>query len=162
MAKGNKNKKKDREPTIENRKARHLYTIEDTLEVGIRLTGTEVKSVRDTRVSIGEGFVTATTHPLRLTLHSVRIDPYDNASAAFQHKPVHDRELLAHKREIQKLADAVQAKGITIVPLKIYFKNNLIKLQIGVAKGKSRVDKRQDLREREHQREIDRAMSKKV
>lgn len=160
-----KHKKKgkaDHEPVIVNRKARHRYAIDDSLEVGVRLTGTEVKAVRTGKVSLGEGYITATASPLRLTLLGVHIGEYENASAAFQHKPVRPRELLAHKREIEKLAQRVQVKGVTLVPLRMYFKNNLIKLELGIARGKSAVDKREDIKEREMQRDIDRAMSKRI
>jgi SsrA-binding protein len=149
------------EPEIENRKARHEYSIEETLEVGIRLAGTEVKAVRAGRISLGEAYVRAEMTPLSLTLHSAHIGEYAPAGAN-QHAAVRQRTLLAHKREIAKLARLSAVKGVTIVPLKLYFKNGYAKLLVGIGKGKGKSDKRQDLKQREAQRDIDRAMSKRV
>ena len=149
------------EPEIHNRKARHDYEILDTLECGVVLLGSEVKSVRAGRVSLGEGYVRATEEPLALDLHSVRIDQYSNAGS-LGHKPDSVRRLLAHKREIRKLARASDTKGVTIVPLKMYFKEGRIKVLIGLGKGKKSHDKRHAIKEREQKREIDRAMSKRV
>jgi SsrA-binding protein len=159
MAKGNK--KKSPTPEIENRKARHDYHIEDTLEVGIALHGSEVKSIREGKCSIGEGYVRAQLEPLRLEIHGMHVHEYPPAAGA-NHIPTRTRKLLAHKREIEKLARASLQKGITIVPLKLYFKEGWVKLLIGTARGKSSVDKRQTLKEREAQRDIQRAMSKRV
>ena len=98
--------KKNEPKSIENRKARHQYSIEDTLEVGIVLTGSEVKSVRDGQVSLAEGWIRASISPLHITLHGVHIAEYQNASPAHQHKPQRPRVLLAHKREIRKLGQS--------------------------------------------------------
>ncbi|MCB9838871.1 MAG: SsrA-binding protein SmpB [Phycisphaeraceae bacterium] len=146
------------EPEIVNRKARHDYTIEETLEVGIRLAGTEVKAVRAGRISLNEAYVRAESTPPSLTLHAAHIGEYAPAGAN-QHPAVRQRELLAHKREIADLARLSAVKGVTIVPLKLYFKNGYAKLLIGVGRGKGRSDKREDLKKREAQRDIDRAMS---
>jgi SsrA-binding protein len=156
-------KKKDGtgEPTIENRKARHQYHIDDTLEVGIALRGSEVKSVRAGRMSLGEGYVRAEENPLALHLYGVHIGEYENASGLTQHKPVRPRTLLAHKREIRKWLVESQAKGTTIVPLKAYFKNGRVKVLIGLARGKKQHDKRQDVKKRETDREMRRAMTRK-
>ena len=165
MAKGGKNKKGDsnaHEPVIENRRARHDYCIERSLEVGIVLRGSEVKSVRAGQVSLGEGYVRAEADPVSLTLHGVHIGEYGPARGINQHTPVRARPLLAHKREIVKLATDAQAKGSTILPLKMYFKDGRAKLLIGVARGKQSHDKREDLKTREAQRDIQRAMSKRV
>lgn len=148
------------EPVIENRKARHDYFIEETLEVGLKLRGSEVKSVRAGQVSLAEGYVKAEEEPPSLTLYGVHIAEYAPAGAAYQHNPGAARTLLAHKREIRKLAQAVRAKGATIVPLKIYFVRGRAKLLIGLGVGKQRGDKRQDIKKREAKREIDRAMSR--
>lgn len=152
---------KDRDPVIVNRRARHDYAIGETLEVGIELAGTEVKAVRAGTVSLQEGFVTASEAPLALDLHQVNIGEYAPAGPR-QHKLTRVRRLLAHKREIVRLARATQKKGATIVPLRMYFSNGFAKLEIGVGIGKGSVDKRDSIREREMQRDIDRAMSKKV
>src|SRR5262249_52345728 len=161
MAKAGKKAKKAETPTIENRKARFEYHISETLEVGIVLIGPEVKSVRDGQVSIGEGYVRATAEPPSLTLDDVMIAEYPPAGG-HQHTPTRTRRLLAHKREIVRLAKAAQVKGMTIVPLKLYFKNGYAKLLVGVAQGKSRQDKRETIAKRESQRDIDRAMSRRV
>lgn len=155
-------KKKDRNqgPSIENRRARHDYLIGETLEVGIALRGTEVKSVRDGKVSLAEGYVRVQDDPPALFLHGVNIAEYPPAGA-IQHKPTRERALLAHKREIRKLLKEVSAKGVTIVPLKMYFKDGWAKLLIGVGRGKSKGDKRQAIAEREHKRDIERAMSRR-
>ncbi|TVQ75672.1 MAG: SsrA-binding protein SmpB [Phycisphaeraceae bacterium] len=155
-------KPKSPEPEINNRKARHDYAITDTLECGIILYGTEVKSIRAGRMSLGEGYVRATEVPLSLELHGVRIDEYAPAGASSQHRPTQTRTLLAHKREIRKLARASQQKGVTIVPLKAYFKNGRVKILIGLGTGKRSYDKRQDIKKRDAQREVQRAMSKRM
>lgn len=153
------------EPTIENRRARFEYHIGETYEVGIALRGTEIKSVRAGHVSLGEGYVRATANPLELTLHSANIGEYGPAGPignGRQHTPTRVRVLLAHKREILKLAAASEVKGMTIVPLKLFFKNGYAKLLIGVAKGKAKHDKRDTIKDREAKREIDRAMTRKT
>lgn len=155
-------KKHSDAPTIENRKARHDYRIEHTLEVGIMLTGPEVKAARAGRVSLAEGYVRATEEPVSLLLYSVHFEEYANARV-IDHRPTRTRKLLAHKREIIKLARQSDSKGTTIVPLKMYFNDRgIAKLLIGVAQGKSHSDKRHDIRKREDQRDIQRAMSKRV
>ncbi len=150
------------EPTIENRRARHDYFIEDTLEVGLKLTGTEVKSLRAGQVSIAEGYVRAEENPPSLMLHSAHFAEYPPAGAARQHDPIRVRTLLAHAKEIRKLADRTRQKGTTLVPLKIYFLRGRAKLLIGIARGKRHEDKRQDMIRKEAQREMDRAMSKRA
>lgn len=183
----------DHGPTIENRKARFDYHITDTLEAGIMLTGSEVKSVRGGKVSLAEGYVRVElgvvngrvkqtgrgpktnpggrpTHRVRLSepglwLHAVNIAEYPPAGPAGsvgQHAPTRTRKLLAHKREIAKFARQVEVKGMTIVPLKMYFKNGRAKLLIGLAQGKSHSDKRESIAKRDAQRDIQRAMSRRV
>ena len=149
-------------PTIENRRARFDYTISDTLEVGIVLVGPEVKSVRDSKVSLAEGYVRVQEHPLSLYLHNVNIDEYAPAAGRPSRPALsRTRKLLAHKREIAKLARQVDQKGMTIVPLKLYFKNGYAKLLIGLGKGRAHHDKRDAIAAREGKRDIDRAMSKR-
>jgi SsrA-binding protein len=149
------------EPTIENRKARHEYFIEETIECGIKLTGTEVKSVRNGLVSLAEGYVRATDAPLAMVLHGVHIGEYPPAAQAHQHSPTRERILLAQKREIRKLADKTRERGVTLVPLKIYFVRGRAKLLVGVGRGKQKADKRQDIATREARRDMDRAMSRR-
>jgi SsrA-binding protein len=164
MAK-NQDKPNTNERVIENRKARHDYAILDSLECGIILRGSEVKSVRAGAVSLGEGWVKAEGSPPSLLLYGVNIAEYGPAGpigGAGQHKPTRGRALLAHKREIVKLARQSEEKGLTIVPLKMYFKNGYAKVLIGVARGKTSHDKRESIKEREHARDIQRATSRRA
>ncbi len=156
-----KKRKASNELVIENRKARFDYAISDTLEVGIVLGGSEVKSVRAGNVSLAEGYVRVQPQPPALFLHSANIDEY-GPSGTRQHRPQRVRLLLAHKREIAKLARQVDQKGMTVVPLKLYFKNGYAKLLIGLGKGRSTHDKRRAIGERENKRDIDRAMSRRM
>lgn len=158
MAKG-KDKKKGGTPTVENRRARHDYFIGDTLEVGIRLVGTEVKAVREGNVSLKEGYVSVEQG--ELTLHNVTIGEYPPAGAV-QHAMARRRRLLAHKREIKRLARQVDQKGVTLIPLKLYFQGSWAKLLIGLGTGKASHDKRQSIKERDIDRDIRRAMSRRA
>jgi SsrA-binding protein len=157
---GNK-KKISNEPTVENRKARFNYHILDTLECGIALHGSEVKSVREGKISLGEGFVRIEGEPPQLRLFQTTIESYAPAGA-LGHARGRARALLAHRREIRKLQKQVDVKGMTIVPLKLYFKNGFAKVLIGVAKGKAEHDKRDTIAKRESDRDIARAMSKRM
>ncbi len=151
-------------PQIENRRARFDYEIIETLEVGIALRGSEVKSIRNGRASLAEGYVRATSAPPSLVLHSMSIDEYGPGGplgGVGQHKMTRARPLLAHRREILKLARQTEAKGMTIVPLKLYFKRGWAKVLIGLARGRSKHDKRRAIGEREAKREITRAMSRR-
>lgn len=152
--------KSDADPVIENRRGRFDYAIESELEVGIVLRGSEVKSVRDGKVSLNEGWIRATETPPTLLLYGVNISEYA-PSAALGHKPVRPRGLLAHRKEIVRLARQTDVKGMSIVPLKMYFKNGFAKLLIGVGKGRKSHDKRDAIGQREAKRDIDRAMSRK-
>ena len=155
-----KTKGNTHEPTIENRRARHDYQILEKVEVGMKLTGTEIKSIRNGRVSLNEGFVRASDSPPSLTLHNVHISEYPPAGQLQQHEPTRSRTLLAHNREIRKLADQTREKGVTIVPLKIYFVRGMAKLLIGLARGKGKADRRQDIAKRDAERDMARAMSR--
>lgn len=155
-----KKDKPNNAPTIENRRARHDYFIGETLEVGIALDGSEVKAIRAGHVSLGEGYVAARSQPPSLTLLNVEIGEYA-PSAHLGHRPKQARALLAHKREIIKLAKAMEQKGRTILPLKLYFKDGWAKLLIGVGEGKQAHDKRQAIQERDTQRDLRRAMSRR-
>lgn len=158
--KGGRARSEQLDPTIENRKARHDYHIGQTLECGIKLTGSEVKAVRSGQVSLGEGWVRAESEPPALTLMQVHIAEWPPAGPR-QHAPVRPRRLLAHLKEIRSISDAVKAKSATLVPLKIYFVRGTAKVLVGVGVGKNRTDKRQDLAKRDHQRDIDRATSRR-
>ena len=157
MAKSGKAKS---DPSIENRRARFDYHIESTLETGVILRGSEVKSVRMGKVSLAEGYVRVEERPPALYLHSVNIEEYGPAGPT-QHAMARTRKLLAHRREIEKLYRQVQQKGMTIVPLRMYFKNGYAKVLIGLGRGKSKHDKRDAIAERESKRDIGRAMSKR-
>ncbi len=149
-------------PRIENRKARHDYHILDKLECGIVLTGSEVKSIRNGEVSLGEGFAQIDLNTGELWLWQVNIAPYKQAHGANGHEPTRQRKLLAHKREIAKLLTQTSAKGLTLVPLAMYFVRGKVKLEIGLGEGKKQHDKRQDIKSRDADREMRRAMSRKA
>ncbi|MDZ7772610.1 MAG: SsrA-binding protein SmpB [Balneolaceae bacterium] len=140
-------------PTIENRKARHEYHVHETFEAGIVLKGTEVKSLRDGKASLGEAF--AYMQDGEVWLRDMYIKPYKEGSWA-NHEERRPRKLLLKKREIAELDKAVTRKGFTIIPLKLYFKNGYAKILIGIAEGKKKYDKREDIKERDVKREIDR------
>ncbi|MCH2136431.1 MAG: SsrA-binding protein SmpB [Phycisphaerales bacterium] len=145
-----------REPGIANRRARHDYFITDTLTCGIKLTGTEIKSIRAGQISLKEGYVRASDKPLSLTLHGVHIAEYPGAGPKHQHEPIRVRTLLANKREIRKWAVASRARGSTIVPLEIVWVESRAKLVIGLGTGKKKHDKRQALRKKAHARDMER------
>lgn len=137
-----------------NRKAYHNYEILETFEAGIVLTGTEVKSLRNHGGNLQEGYI----KPLGGALYLVgaSIAPYAFGSI-YNHEERRDRKLLLHKREIEHLHQAVQQKGLALIPLELYLKKGKIKIKIGLARGKKKYDKRQALIEKEKKREIDRA-----
>lgn len=138
---------------VTNRKARHSYKIEDRLEAGLVLTGTEVKALRAGQVSLQDSYCAAERG--EIILRQCHIAPYAHGNRE-NHDPLRPRKLLMHKREIKKWADALQLKGYTIVPLKIYFKNGYAKVQIGLGRGKKLYDKRADIAERETKVRLDR------
>lgn len=140
-----------------NRKARHDYHIDDTFEAGIALTGTEIKSIRAGRVSLRDSY--ATVKEGELWLQNAHIAPYDQGTYA-NHEPRRPRKLLMHRREINRIASKLLEKGFTLVPLRLYLKNNLAKVELGLARGKKQYDKRAALRQRETRREIDRAVAR--
>jgi|LakMenEpi03Aug12_release.lakeMendotaPanAssembly.Ray.scaffolds.fasta_scaffold165142_2 SsrA-binding protein len=161
MAKSRKDKSEDREPVIENRKSRHDYAIAETLECGIQLVGTEVKSLRNGQASLSEGWVRADGDPPQWTLVNVTIAEYPPAGVHRQHVPNRPRRLLAHAREIAKFVTEAKTRGATIVPLKIYWVKGRAKLLVGIGVGKKAHDKRQDIAKREDRRDMDRAMSRR-
>ncbi len=149
-------------PEVANRKARHKFHITDTLECGIVLMGTEVKSVRAGKISVGEGYARVDEKTGELWLFNIHIGDYDPAKGNVnKHDPHRKRKLLAHKREIRKLQNATLAKGATIVPLKLYFTNGYAKMLVGVGIGKRKADVREDSKKRDAQRDIDRAMTRR-
>jgi SsrA-binding protein len=143
----------------QNRKARHDYAIEDTVEAGIVLTGSEVKSLRKGRCTLSEAF--AQPEGDGLYLINMHIPAYEGASH-FQHDEKRKRKLLLHKKEIDKLSAAVGRRGMTLVPLSIFFNaRGIAKVSIGLAKGKTHIDRRDDIKKREWQREQSRLMREK-
>jgi SsrA-binding protein len=139
-----------------NKKARHEYYIEDTWEAGIVLTGTEVKSLREGRASLVDGF--AQIRDGELWMYNVHIPEY-NQGTWNNHAPRRLRKLLLHKAEIEKLIGKTKQSGLTVIPLELYFKDGKAKVEIGLARGKKDYDKRQTLLERTMNREAERAMS---
>jgi SsrA-binding protein len=137
-----------------NRKALHDYTIEDTYEAGIALTGTEIKSVRAGRVNLRDGFVQIRDGEAWLL--NVHISPYDFGNRE-NHEPRRERKLLLHRREIRKLQSKVSERGWTIVALRMYLKAGLAKIEIGLARGKRLYDKRDAVAERDMNRDLERA-----
>ncbi|MFV9507302.1 MAG: SsrA-binding protein SmpB [Oscillochloridaceae bacterium umkhey_bin13] len=140
----------------DNRKARHDYTIEETVEAGIVLTGSEIKSVRAGRVNLRGSY--ARIYQDEVFLYEAHIATYEQSGTFFNHEPTRPRKLLLHRREISRLDGLVRQKGITLVPLKMYFKGRRAKLELGVARGKKSYDKREDIAKREAQRDIERVM----
>jgi SsrA-binding protein len=141
-----------------NRKAKFEYQLFDTYEAGLELRGTEIKSIRAGQVSLAEAYVR--TNGKQAWLVSAHIAPYDQASV-FNHDPERERRLLLHKREINALWDGVRIKGMTIVPTILYLKNGKAKVEIALAKGKRQYDKRQSIKKRDMDREINRAMDRR-
>jgi SsrA-binding protein len=139
-----------------NRKARHDYHVEDVLEAGLVLTGTEVKSLRAGRASLVDGF--ASVNGNEVWLEGVHIPEYTQGTWT-NHEPRRRRKLLLHRHEIEQLAEATREKGQTIVPLSLYFLDGRAKVEIAVARGKDVGDKRRSIKERDMKREAERAMS---
>ena len=139
----------------QNKKARHDYFIEQTLEAGIVLSGTEVKSIRLGKVNLKDSY--ASVDHGEVILSGMHISPYEQGNI-FNKEPMRQRKLLLHRYEINKLIGLIQQKGLTLVPLQLYFKRGKVKIELGVAKGKKLFDKRDDIAERDAKREMDRKM----
>lgn len=139
----------------QNKKARHDYTIQDTYEAGLALTGTEIKSVRAGKISLKDGF--ARMRNGELWLENVHISPYTEGNM-FNVDPLRNRKLLLHKKELRKITAATAGQGTTIVPLKAYLKHGYAKVLIGIAVGKHNYDKRETLKKRDQDREIARML----
>jgi len=140
-------------PTIQNRKARHDYNVEETFEAGLVLKGTEVKSLREGKASFADSF--AFLHNGEVFLREMYIKPYEHGSY-YNHDPRRQRKLLLSKKQIRELDKFIQQKGYTLVPLKLYFKRGYAKVLIGVAKGKKSFDKRDSIKEKDLKRQLDR------
>lgn len=135
----------------QNKKARHDYHILDTFEAGMVLQGTEIKSIRNSRINLKDGFVRVRKG--EAYLHNVHISPYEQGNI-FNHDPLRTRKLLLHKRQILQLEQESKNPGITIVPLKVYIKDGYAKVLIGLAKGKKDYDKRESLKRKDQERQI--------
>ena len=136
-----------------NKKAYHDYFIEDTYEAGISLHGTEVKSLRMGKCSVKESFVRIENG--EVFIYGMHISPYEKGNI-FNRDPLRPKKLLMHKNEIRKLEQKIKEKGYTIVPVEVYFKGSLVKVQIALAKGKKQYDKRQDIAKKDQRREAER------
>jgi SsrA-binding protein len=144
-------------PRITNRRAFHDYFITAKIECGLALLGSEVKSLRWGRCQLSESF--ARIERGELILHGCHIDPYEKA--AIGHEPLRERKLLVHKRELRKLESETSQNGMTLIPLAIYFKDGRAKLELGVARGKQRHDKRAAIKRKEQDRELRRVMTRR-
>ncbi|HBC93259.1 MAG TPA: SsrA-binding protein [Pelotomaculum sp.] len=142
----------------ENRKARHEYHIMETFEAGIALSGTEVKSLRAGKANLQDSF--ARVENAELMLYNMHISPYEQGNQ-FNHEPKRTRRLLMHKYEIMRLLGKTREKGLALIPLKVYFKNGLAKVELALAKGKKLYDRRDDIAARDAKREMDRAMKER-
>ncbi len=141
-----------------NRKAHHLYHILESYEAGIALVGTEVKSLRLGRANLKDSY--AQVKKGEVYLHNLHISPYNQANR-FNHDPTRTRKLLLHGREIKRLLGKTVERGLTLVPLKLYFKGNVAKVELALVIGKKIYDRRKDIKDREVQRELRRALKEK-
>lgn len=141
-----------------NRRARHDYELLDTYEAGLVLTGTEIKSIRAGRVSLQRSFVQNKGD--ELWLMEAHIAPYERAGYE-KHEPTQPRKLLLHRREINQIIDAMTLKGLTMIPTKLYLKDGLAKVEVALARGKKKYDKRADLAKRDADRQVERALREK-
>jgi SsrA-binding protein len=142
-----------------NRRARHEYAVDETLEAGLVLTGTEIKSIRAGRVNLAEAY--ARIERGEAWLIGAHIAPYEQGNRN-NHEPIRTRKLLLHRDQISELVGRTQAKGFTLVPLKLYIRNGMAKLELGVARGKKEHDKRRAIAERDMRRELERATKERV
>jgi SsrA-binding protein len=138
-----------------NRQARHNYFIDEIYEAGLVLHGSEVKSLRDGKANLKDGF--ARIQKGEAFLFNIHISPYPGANQ-FNHEPTRPRKLLLHGREIERLTGKTKERGFTLVPLRLYFKNGKAKVELGLARGKKLYDKRETLRRKEAQREVERSV----
>jgi len=142
----------------QNRRARHEYHVEDTFEAGIVLRGTEIKSIRAHKVSLADAY--ARIEGDEAWLIGLHIAPWESTDVRFNHEPKRARKLLLHRAEIDRLRGKIEQRGYTLVPLRIYFKEGWAKVELGLARGRAREDRRDAIAERETRREIDRALAR--
>ena len=153
MSKKKDSEKKKSQPKIENRKARHEFHVDETYEAGIVLKGTEVKSIRAGKASLNEAFAYIANG--EIWLKNMYIKPYEFGSR-YNHDERRDRKLLLKRKEIREIDKYMTQKGFTLIPLKLYFKNGYAKMLVGIARGKKQYDKRDDIKEKDMKRELDR------
>ena len=156
--KKNTNKENNFKRLAENRYAKFQYAISETIEAGIELLGTEVKSIRNGNINLRDGY--CSFRDGEILLLNVHISPHKNVGSFFNHDPLRNRKLLLHKKEIIKLKSNSEKKGLTIIPLSIYLKGSWIKLSIGIGRGKKLHDKRQADKQRDIKREIKTALKR--
>ncbi len=142
----------------DNRLARHQYEILETIETGIELLGTEVKSIRAGKINLRDGF--CLIRQGQLLLHNVHISPHSHAGSFFNHDPLRVKRLLAHRREIDKLKGQLEKKGLTLIPLNLHLKGSWIKITLGLGKGRKLHDKRNEEKRKEAKREVKEAMKR--
>ncbi len=142
----------------DNRQARHEYEILEAFEAGIELRGTEVKSIRAGKVNLRDGF--ALVRDGEVFLLNVHVSPHETTNQVFNHDPRRTRKLLLHRQEIRKLIGKVEQQGLTLVPLKMYLKKGRVKVDLALVRGKKLHDKREDLKRRQDQRDMERAMKR--
>lgn len=143
----------------QNRKAGHDFFIEDTYEAGIVLQGTEIKSIRAGQVNLKDSF--ATIRNGEVYLNNMHISPYEQGNR-YNHEPTRARKLLLHRKQIDKLIGETKQAGYSLVPLKVYIKNGFAKVLVGLGKGKKKYDKREDLKQKQAKRDMDRAIKDRV
>ncbi|SDJ34241.1 SsrA-binding protein [Frankineae bacterium MT45] len=158
MSQSSSNRDPGKKIVAQNRKASHDYTIMDTFETGVVLTGTEVKALRMGRASLVDGF--ATIDDGEVFMHNVHIPEYSQGSWT-NHAPRRTRKLLLHREEIRRLVGKTHEGGLTLVPVSIYFRDGLVKVELALAKGKKSYDKRQDMAKRDADREVTRALGRR-
>ncbi|NMB27457.1 MAG: SsrA-binding protein SmpB [Tissierellia bacterium] len=151
-------KKENVKALARNRKARHEYFIEDTIEAGLVLKGTEVKSIRQGKVNIQEAY--AMVENGEVYVYSMHISPYEQGNI-YNLDPIRKRKLLLHKREIRRLNSFIMQKGYTLIPLSLYLKDGLVKIELAIAKGKKLYDKRETIAKKDAQRRMEQHMSEK-
>ncbi len=153
MARANNNK-----TLVENRKARHDYFVEEAMEAGIALVGTEVKSIRKGRANIKEAYAQVVNG--EIIIYGMHISPYEEGNI-FNVDPLRPKKLLLHKAEIRRIEGMLNQQGLTLIPLSMYLKNGRVKINLGICKGKKNYDKRDAMLEKAHKRDIERQMKEK-
>lgn len=152
-------KKDGNRPVAQNKKAFHDYFVDEEFEAGIELFGTEVKSIRAGRVNLKDSYVSLKTG--EAILIGMHVSPYEQGNM-FNREPLRSRRLLLHKREINRLIGLTQQEGYTLIPLRVYLKKQLVKVSIGLCRGKKNYDKRQDIARRDAKRDMERAVKDRI